>query len=374
MMDLHHYFSSASSTSTPEAATPGPLDTQSQLRLTGLALLHIHRDISVDVPAIIDEFSCRHPRTLKLINIKLSLITSTVCMHRGCAHGRCACAYEHLYRGVKQGSVLSPTLFIAVIDSLLSYLVSSGQGLTILGLNVGNCAHADDVRAACSSIDGTQTQGKLIASFCDANNLKLNASKTELVQFTSGRAFVSTHDIVSQTIYTQPEVKCLGVWWRYDLFPARSVEERIDKARRSFFSLGSIGAFHGRLNPLTGRSLFETFVIPTLLYGCETWILGISKYHTNTSTLIDLHWPTVKARILLRKLGFLAKLLSSESGISTQVFRTLSTDNVYEISLVQQCRLLEQHFDTNYLGVCLENSTDAAGAIQEAKTDILRKD
>ena len=49
-------------------------------------------------------------------------------------------------------------------------------------------------------------------------------------------------------------------------------------------------------------------------------ILGISKYHTNTSTFIGLHWPTVKSRILLRKLGFLAKLLSSESGISTQVF------------------------------------------------------
>ena len=186
----------------------------------------------------------------------------------------------------------------------------------------------------------------------------------------------------------------MGVWWRYDLSPARSVEECIDKARRLFFALGSIGAFHGRLNPLTGRSLFETFVIPNLLYGCETWILteslydileffqaeigkrilGISKYHTNTSTLIGLHWPTVKARILLRKLGFLAKLLSSESGISTQVFRTLSTDNVYEISLVQQCRLLEQHFDMNYLGVCLENSTDAVRAIQEAKSVILRKD
>ena len=106
----------------------------------------------------------------------------------------------------------------------------------------------------------------------------------------------------------------------------------------------------------------------------EKRILGISKYHTNTNTLIGLHWPTVKNRILLRKLGFLAKLLSSESGISTQVFQTLSTDNVYEISLVQQCRLLEQYFDTNYLGVCLENSTDAARAIQEAKSVILRKD
>ena len=75
MMDLRHYFSS--STSTPETATPGPLDTQSQLRLTGLALQHINRNISVDVPAIIDEFSRRHPRTLKLINIKLSLCACT---------------------------------------------------------------------------------------------------------------------------------------------------------------------------------------------------------------------------------------------------------------------------------------------------------
>ena len=124
-----------------------------------------------------------------------------------------------VYRDVKQGSVLLPTLFIAVIDSLLSYLVSFGQGLTILDLNVGSSAYADDVRAACSSIDGTQTQCKLITSFCDANNLKLNASKTKLVQFTSGKASVSTHDIAGQTIHTQPEVKCLGVWWRYNLSP-----------------------------------------------------------------------------------------------------------------------------------------------------------
>ena len=53
-----------------------------------------------------------------------------------------------VYHGVKQGSVLSPTLFIAVIDSLLSFLESSGQGLTLCGLNVGSSAHTDDVRAA----------------------------------------------------------------------------------------------------------------------------------------------------------------------------------------------------------------------------------
>ena len=59
-------------------------------------------------------------------------------------------------RGVKQGSVLSPTLFIAVVDSLLSFLESSGQGLTISGLNVCNFAHADDIRTASISVSAAQ--------------------------------------------------------------------------------------------------------------------------------------------------------------------------------------------------------------------------
>ena len=38
-------------------------------RLTGLALLHIHRDIPLQTSDIIDEFAWRHPRKLQLFNI-----------------------------------------------------------------------------------------------------------------------------------------------------------------------------------------------------------------------------------------------------------------------------------------------------------------
>ena len=38
-------------------------------RLTGLALLTVHRDIPVDIPAAIDEFCRRHPRRLQMVNI-----------------------------------------------------------------------------------------------------------------------------------------------------------------------------------------------------------------------------------------------------------------------------------------------------------------
>lgn len=39
----------------------------SEHRLNGLALLHIHHEIDLDVHEVIDRFAIRHPRRMKLI-------------------------------------------------------------------------------------------------------------------------------------------------------------------------------------------------------------------------------------------------------------------------------------------------------------------
>ena len=82
---------------------------------------------------------------------------------------------------------MSPILFIAVFDSLLSFLESSGQGLTIHGLKVGCSAHADDVRAASLSLSSAQTQEDLIDAFCKVNSLKWISNKTEVIGPTKGK-------------------------------------------------------------------------------------------------------------------------------------------------------------------------------------------
>ena len=38
-------------------------------RLTALILLHVHRDIEVDIPQVINEFAKRYPKRMKLNNI-----------------------------------------------------------------------------------------------------------------------------------------------------------------------------------------------------------------------------------------------------------------------------------------------------------------
>ena len=70
-------------------------------------------------------------------------------------------------------------------------------------------------------------------------------------------------------------------------------------------------------------------------------ILRLSKYHNNLAPLIGLHLPSIKVRVLLRKLSFLAKLLErNDQSISARVLRTLSVDNMYDISLIDQSHAL----------------------------------
>ena len=49
-------------------------------------------------------------------------------------------------------------------------------------------------------------------------------------------------------------------------------------------------------------------------------------------------------------------------------------DDVYNVSLVQQCCSLEQLFGTNHLQLCLGNPSEAPSIVNKAKTDILAKD
>ena len=104
----------------------------------------------------------------------------------------------------------------------------------------------------------------------------------------------------------------------------KAVEENIARARRCFFARGSLGNFHGKLNPLSGKSIFETCVLPVLLYGCENWLLSDSDYlklerfqteigrrilrlgsfHANEAVL-GLDLPSMKARIFIQKLSYI---------------------------------------------------------------------
>ena len=300
-------------------------------------------------------------------------------------------------RGVRQGSVLSPTLFLTVMDKLLESMTTEGCGLSVCGTFIGAAIHADDVRTCATTKQTVAKQNEIITNFTDSSCLSLNTQKLEVVQVGQKPNTSQSLEIGGHVIPLSESVKCLGVWWQHNLSAARAVTENISKARKAFFALGNIGAFQGKLNPLSGSSIFITCILPILLYGCETWILDsntitklerfqneigrrilqLPKHFSGKVVRLALQWPAMSTRVLIRKLKFLSRLTSDSNDvelISKEIFSSLAAVDVYKLSIIQQCRMLESSLGTGVLAMCLNEPGKASSIVAEQKPHLISKD
>ena len=184
--------------------------------------------------------------------------------------------------------------------------------------------------------------------------------------------------IDQQQLIPKDAAKCLGFWWSWNLSAKTAVDDAVKKARRAFFLFGGMGAFQGDLNPLSGRAIFETCVVSSLLYGCENWILTedmlltlesfqeqigrrilkLSRFHSALAVRVLLQWPSVQTRVLMRKLIFLKRVVSGDEVVSSHVFRTLAAGDVNRIQLVQESRYLEENLATGFTTRILQQASE----------------
>ena len=72
---------------------------------------------------------------------------------------------------------------------------------------------------------------------------------------------------------------------------------------------------------------------------------------------------------------FLAKLLQSEkSTLSSQMFTSVAIIDAYDVSIIQQCRMLESNTGTSVLKLCLECPEDAISIVRSEKSNIFDRD
>ena len=221
----------------------------------------------------------------------------------------------NLARGIKQGSVLSPSLFNLVLHPLLSSLKQQRLGLSINGLFLGAFSHADNIRTSVTNAQDVSVQVAAANSFTNGWGLSLCLDKCAVL--------TSCHTPISQDCIKIDDtqlpvvtaVKCLGVWWDFSPSSKISIDGRINKVRAAFFLHGELGAFHGQLNPLSPRSLIESCVMPVLMYVSESWTLN--------KTLLN-------------------KLESFQAEVGKRILKLLkSTSNIIPLlTLSQQCVLI----------------------------------
>ena len=272
----------------------------------------------------------------------------------------------YLQRSVRQGSVLSPSLFLLVVDPLLRQLQSHSLGISVNNTYAGGYLHADDIRTLANSLSSMEAQIEMVSRFTSENFLKLNEAKCEVIvcrKSTNSALSSDYHSNDGNTRCRLPvreEGKCLGYLWRFNLSSSRMIEERIQKARRAFFQFGSISAFQGDLSPISSSSLVECCVHPVMLYGVENWILcgtslqklekfqgemtkrilKLPKWFSNTAAKIALGWHSMHSICTIMKLKYLSRMTALEDGISHHAFCSL-VDDVESLCLVKECRELE---------------------------------
>lgn len=245
---------------------------------------------------------------IKLMERKMPLQLITIfalwfrCSKTCVKWGNCLSFFFPLTAGVRQGGVLSPSLFSIYIDSLVDKVIACKLGCHVSCISVSILLYADDIVLLSPTVTGLQELFQVCESELNALDMKINAQKTICVRF--GPAFGATcgNLITSNNSLIRWVNSCryLGIYFVSGRVLRCSYDEAKCKFFRAFNSiLSKIGRFASEEVTL---SLLRAKCIPRLLYAVEACPLLSRDKHsfefTVTRTLMKL-FGTVSSTVVL---------------------------------------------------------------------------
>lgn len=187
--------------------------------------------------------------------------------------------------GVKQGGVLSPTLFCIYIDNLLETLKESGYGCNIGDAYVGCIAYADDILLLSGSLYGLKEQIKICESFASEYKIIFNGSKSKLIIFSQDDSTQFPEVAVcGEVVEKVNELSYLGYLFSCD--QSDSFQTSLVKDFNCKFNI-----FMSDFNKVTSKLKHDLFNI----YCCNFYGSNICKFQNLQS--IDIQWRKAVRRI-----------------------------------------------------------------------------
>ena len=176
--------------------------------------------------------------------------------------------------GVRQGCLLSPTLFNIFLERIMTDALENFEGsVSIGGRNISNLRFADDI----DGIAGSEEELKSLIGCLDQSSsnygMEINADKTKLMT-NHHDGFQEELEVSGQKLGVVSSFKYLGATIS-DVGSKPEVLSRIAQTMGAMAKLKPIWN-DGNISLKSKIKLMNTLVMSIFLYACETWTLNAS--------------------------------------------------------------------------------------------------
>ena len=197
--------------------------------------------------------------------------------------------YFNVTNGVKQGGVLSPTLYSIYIDDMLNELEKSGYGCCVGEIYSGSVAYADDLLLLSPTLYGLKMMVKICEIYAKDHSIIFNGKKSKLMRFSKNLSC----DYIDIYVNNEKVVKVDSMdYFCHTLFADRN-NNMLDGIVKEFNVKANtvIGTF----NPLSSQiknDLLSKYC--TSFYGCNLSALydrnGINQLCVNYRKVLRRIW------------------------------------------------------------------------------------
>ena len=217
------------------------------------------------------------------------------------------------HKGVKQGCMLSPTLFNIYLNDLPDILSNDTSAPLLNGTQISCLLYADDLVIFSTTKSGLQENINRLLKFGKVNNLQVNESKTKILIFNPNGRKLNRYAFTNENkqLELTTEYKYLGLMLNASGTFTKTKQEIKKVALKAFYFLRkSMGPFFHK-DVLLSVHLFNTLIMPILTYCGDVWgldgsynemrdpieqvhskfckqILGVSKRATNIACRAEL--------------------------------------------------------------------------------------
>lgn len=188
--------------------------------------------------------------------------------------GQSATKDLNILKGVRQGCILSPSLFNLYSERIfVEALDGVEMGIKCNGRYINNIRYADDTVILANSMDELKQLLDLLNNKVKHYNLKMNIDKTKLMVISKSTLPTNNLLIDGQRIGRVPKYRYLGCWLNENWNPEQEIRIRIEIARSTFIKMQKLYT-NKDINLKLRWRLVKCYVLSILYYGVETWTLN----------------------------------------------------------------------------------------------------